>query len=234
MTAASRIDASSLRAGEARRRQRRPHVVALACVAALSLHVLGWFVLQWTSSAAGTARPKVDASARIALSVRLIPEMPPAPRSPPLPLAAARIAPDAGTRGTARSARRSAVAPNARNTTRSLANDATGAHDAANAALERREQSADARAAPDVDWARDLATIGSAGAVGRSAAQATVNALGASAASVAPRRPTVDATLASGMSNARRADCRNAYAGAGLLALPMLALDAVRDTGCKW
>ncbi|MEK7897898.1 hypothetical protein [Burkholderia contaminans] len=51
---------------------------------------------------------------------------------------------------------------------------------------------------------------------------------------MAARRDTVDARLADGMSDARRADCQHAYSGAGLLALPMLALDAVRDTGCKW
>lgn len=33
---------------------------------------------------------------------------------------------------------------------------------------------------------------------------------------------------------AARADCRNAYASAGLLAVPMLIKDGVTDKGCKW
>ena len=31
-----------------------------------------------------------------------------------------------------------------------------------------------------------------------------------------------------------RADCRTAYAGAGLFAIPSLIIDAVTDTGCRW
>jgi hypothetical protein len=45
--------------------------------------------------------------------------------------------------------------------------------------------------------------------------------------------PPVD-VLARGVSEAKRGDCRNAHAKAGLLALPMLALGAVSDSGCKW
>ncbi|WP_260464027.1 hypothetical protein [Burkholderia sp. Bp8963] len=36
------------------------------------------------------------------------------------------------------------------------------------------------------------------------------------------------------MRSARRADCRSEYAGMGLLAIPALALDSVRDAGCRW
>ncbi|MBV1777421.1 hypothetical protein KSF73_16995 [Burkholderiaceae bacterium DAT-1] len=42
------------------------------------------------------------------------------------------------------------------------------------------------------------------------------------------------AQLAREINKATRADCRNAYAGAGLLAVVPLAIDAVREGGCKW
>lgn len=36
------------------------------------------------------------------------------------------------------------------------------------------------------------------------------------------------------INQATRADCRTSYAGAGLLAIPLLLRDAARDAGCKW
>ncbi|MEO4027618.1 hypothetical protein ABH313_06165 [Chromobacterium vaccinii] len=43
------------------------------------------------------------------------------------------------------------------------------------------------------------------------------------------------ARLARGIDRAERADCKNAYAGLGLLAAPMLLKDALdKDNGCKW
>ncbi|WP_146056816.1 hypothetical protein [Chromobacterium alticapitis] len=51
-----------------------------------------------------------------------------------------------------------------------------------------------------------------------------------------PLREDVDkARLARGIDRAERADCKNAYAGMGLLAAPMLLKDAFdKDNGCKW
>ncbi len=40
--------------------------------------------------------------------------------------------------------------------------------------------------------------------------------------------------LAKEIERSRRKDCRNAYAGAGLLALPILLKDTVTDSGCTW
>lgn len=40
--------------------------------------------------------------------------------------------------------------------------------------------------------------------------------------------------LASAIERARRPDCRHAYAGLGLFALPFLVYDTVMDTGCAW
>ena len=36
------------------------------------------------------------------------------------------------------------------------------------------------------------------------------------------------------INRATRADCRTSYAGAGLLAIPLLLRDAAREAGCKW
>lgn len=48
--------------------------------------------------------------------------------------------------------------------------------------------------------------------------------------------PSLERKTAMGRAIARssRADCRDAHAGAGLLALPLLARDALLDKGCRW
>lgn len=48
-----------------------------------------------------------------------------------------------------------------------------------------------------------------------------------------PRPPETD-KLAADIDKAGRADCRKAHAGAGILAVVPLAIDAVRGSGCKW
>jgi hypothetical protein len=40
--------------------------------------------------------------------------------------------------------------------------------------------------------------------------------------------------LAEGIEKAIKPDCRNAYAGAGLLAIPALVAGAIADIGCRW
>ncbi len=50
---------------------------------------------------------------------------------------------------------------------------------------------------------------------------------------VLPRPPETD-KLAGEIEKAARADCAKAYAGAGLLAVVPLAIDALRAKGCKW
>jgi hypothetical protein len=40
--------------------------------------------------------------------------------------------------------------------------------------------------------------------------------------------------LGSAIARSSRPDCRDAHAGAGLLAIPLLAADAIRSKGCKW
>jgi hypothetical protein len=50
-----------------------------------------------------------------------------------------------------------------------------------------------------------------------------------------PRPPERPDKLARDIGNAARNDCREAYGGAGLLAVVPLVLDAARkDGGCKW
>ncbi|WP_423371012.1 hypothetical protein [Burkholderia sp. LMG 32019] len=231
---ASRTDTSPPRRVEAAGR-RRSRIVALAVAASVSLHLLGWFVLQRASTVAG---PKAGARPRVALRVELIPAR-------PVPVASAhgagRIGPAAGGRGAEGaepSTKRSAAVAASRMTTRSSSDAAGVSHPQgetpAAAIAGRRELRPETAPGPDLDWRRDLDAIGSRPAAARSPAQAAVGALGASSGGMAARRDTVDARLADGVSEARRTDCRQAYSRAGLLALPMLALDAVRDTGCKW
>ncbi|AOJ03538.1 hypothetical protein WS70_08965 [Burkholderia mayonis] len=88
--------------------------------------------------------------------------------------------------------------------------------------------------APGADWRADLDSVGSIRSIGRGSADAAVGATGASSGLALPRKATAASTLAREMSKASRADCRNAYSGMGLLAIPALAIDAVRDDGCKW
>ncbi|UOB54109.1 hypothetical protein MRS60_09335 [Burkholderia pyrrocinia] len=233
--AASPTDASPWRAAGAAARRRRLGVVAVAFAIAASIHVLGWFVLRWASPTVGAARPEVGAPARPALSVVLIPAR---PVQPPATGMAGRTGRNGKVGGNGRAPERSGAAANARMPARSLP-DAFGTLHArtdapAGVAPDGRDNRPANASMPDVDWGRDLASIGVRRASGRSTADAAIDALGASSGHAAPRRDTVDARLAGGMSRAHRVDCRSAYSGAGLLALPMLALDAVRDTGCKW
>ncbi|KVO33469.1 hypothetical protein WK11_04145 [Burkholderia ubonensis] len=219
---------------------RRLGVGVLAFVVALSLHLLGWLALRSASTAERAARlPAADTAGR-ALSVELIPLQTPAqPRRAPATIAPVRGRTDAAGSGGARPlrdrdasmatrvpARSSAAAP------RMPKAEAVARADAVSAP----ESSPADAPAPGVDWRGELDAIGAPRTVGRSPAAATISGLGASSGAVAgaSRRTTADATLARGMSEARRADCRNAYAGMGLLAIPALAIDAVRDAGCKW
>ncbi|KVP46954.1 hypothetical protein [Burkholderia ubonensis] len=212
---------------------RRLGVGVLAFVVALSLHLLGWLALRSASMAERAARLPAADTARRALSVELIPLQAPAqPRRAPATIAPVRGRTDAAGAGGARPLRDRDASMTTRVPARSSA--AAPRMPKADAVSAPESSPADAPA-PGVDWRGDLDAIGAPRTVGRSPAAATVSGLGASSGAVgASRRTTADATLARGMSEARRADCRNAYAGMGLLAIPALAIDAVRDAGCKW
>jgi hypothetical protein len=49
-----------------------------------------------------------------------------------------------------------------------------------------------------------------------------------------PRPPELDEKLARDIEKSGKADCRKAYAGAGVLAVVPLLTDAVKGSGCKW
>jgi len=51
---------------------------------------------------------------------------------------------------------------------------------------------------------------------------------------LAPRTPAEPSALAKGIARSARPRCRDAHADLGLLALPFLLADTVRDDGCKW
>ncbi|KVW70306.1 hypothetical protein [Burkholderia ubonensis] len=219
---------------------RRLGVGVLAFVVALSLHLLGWLALRSASMAERAARLPAADTARRALSVELIPLQTPAqPRRAPATIAPVRGRTDAAGSGGARPLRDRDASMTTRVPARSSA-AATRMPKAeavtrADAVSAPESSPADAPA-PGVDWRGELDAIGAPRTVGRSPTAATISGLGASSGmgTGVSRRATTDATLARGMSEARRADCRNAYAGMGLLAIPALAIDAVRDAGCKW
>ncbi|MGG1948301.1 hypothetical protein AB1286_26425 [Trinickia sp. NRRL B-1857] len=81
------------------------------------------------------------------------------------------------------------------------------------------------------DWQSDLNSITSSRSIRYGRARP---ALGASSAGAEAAAGSGEAPLAREISKSARADCRNRYAGMGLLALPALALDAARDDGCRW
>ena len=43
-----------------------------------------------------------------------------------------------------------------------------------------------------------------------------------------------EGVLSRGLARAARPDCKDAYAGLVLLAIPALLVDTLRDDGCKW
>ena len=49
-----------------------------------------------------------------------------------------------------------------------------------------------------------------------------------------PPPPEKESKLARDIKKAAQPDCRDAYAGMGLLAAPFLLFDTVTDTGCRW
>ena len=82
----------------------------------------------------------------------------------------------------------------------------------------------------DLDWQADLGSITAHRSIryGNAPQIAAASSEGSS-----PRRETA-ATLTREVSKAARNDCRNAYSHMGLLAIPMLAIDAMNHSGCKW
>lgn len=80
-------------------------------------------------------------------------------------------------------------------------------------------------AAIDIDAARRIA-------------RQMARAQGQSPATQHPRHapPAIerDTPLGQAIARSARSDCRRAYAGAGLFAIPLLIRDAVADGGCKW
>ncbi len=202
---------------------RRPRlgVGAAAFVVAVSIHVAGWLAFRSMPTTGRVAQPQAAETARRALIVEWIPEQPAADARDDARLPR-RHDPEVAARRPAPSAIKRNRLPNPETVTN------------ADTAANRAEVVRPEVPAAGVDWRRDLDAIGTPRTVGRSPAVAAIGALGASSGGIARRRQTVDATLARGVSEARRADCRNAYAGMGLLAIPVLALDTVRDAGCKW
>ncbi|MDP9158514.1 MAG: hypothetical protein M3O74_30255 [Pseudomonadota bacterium] len=82
----------------------------------------------------------------------------------------------------------------------------------------------------DPDWQADLGSITSH----RSVRYSDEPRMPEPAAGTNVQRESPAETLEREMSKAVRNDCRDAYSRAGLLAIPMLAIDAMNRSGCKW
>lgn len=244
-----RADGAGEARGDGAWRHRRPSrqwgggVLALAI--ATSIHVLAWLALERRPpSAADATAPDAtapDASTsyapkpeRRALIVKLIPRSPTSP--PPLPsssLSAQRAPTHAASMRGMRAAARDGIRSPPRRVAGDMLPDPVRARAEANDAQRKPAQTPGATA-PGADWRADLDSVGSFRSIGRGSAAAAVGATGASSGLALPRKETAASTLAREMSKASRADCRNTYSGMGLLAIPALAIDAVRDGGCKW
>ncbi|CAB3701019.1 hypothetical protein LMG3458_02662 [Achromobacter deleyi] len=66
------------------------------------------------------------------------------------------------------------------------------------------------------------------------AAQGAPRARGEARVDLAPKPRAEPSALAKGIAQSARPPCRDAHAHLGLLALPFLLADTVRDDGCKW
>jgi hypothetical protein len=66
------------------------------------------------------------------------------------------------------------------------------------------------------------------------AAQGAPRARGQARVDLAPKPRAEPSALAKGIAQSARPPCRDAHAHLGLLALPLLLADSVRDDGCKW
>lgn len=66
------------------------------------------------------------------------------------------------------------------------------------------------------------------------AAQGLPRARGEARVDLAPKTRAEPSALAKGIAQSARPPCRDAHAHLGVLALPFLLADTVRDDGCKW
>lgn len=207
-------------AGTRQHRRHRLGVGALALAFATSMHWLAWLALHATPAADGPMKPEWSQPAQRALIVELIPPQP----KPSAPIqSTATVTTSARDRSTA-AARSSTSAPPRRSASPrphppidTIPNDETQ-----HVAISPE----DSARGVDFRWRPDRDAIDPPRKVWRSSAEAAIAG--------APRGETMVSPFARAVSEAARADCRHAYAGAGLLAIPALVIDTVRDSGCKW
>lgn len=189
----------------------------LAAAFAAALHILALLVPLSNPRQA----PLTADSHREALVVRLIPP-PDSQRSRAAPSPENPVSPSTAT-DTAGKAARSAPA-------RSESRRAREPQSPVQPRIDR--QANDATPAPGIDWQSDLRSLAPPAhhydsGIARLGQARTAGAAEPASASVAD-------ALAAGAKRAERPDCRHAYASHGLLALPMLAIDTVRQSGCTW
>jgi hypothetical protein len=195
--------------GLTRPTRRRLYVGLLAFAIATILHMLALLALcDWRQPRTGASQPE-----RVPLIVRLIPpemSMPSAPVSV--------RAHNTTMHGTA--PRKQSRQISVRREPKEEKARATPADDAGANHPEKQ----------GLDWQADLGSI----TAHRSIRYGNVPQIAvASSEGSSPQHETA-ATLTREVSKAARNDCRNAYSHMGLLAIPMLAIDAMNHSGCKW
>jgi hypothetical protein len=84
---------------------------------------------------------------------------------------------------------------------------------------------------PDLDWQADLGSITSHQSIRYPNVQQIAPTPSAESSL---HQGTAAEILAREVSKATRGDCRKAYSHMGLLAIPMLAFDAMNRSGCRW
>jgi len=204
---------SSSRIDGFRSRSRRFDVGFVALFITTSVHVLAWLALKDSR----TPESVLDNSASIPLTVRLIPFR----RLEMSALSAPVMRPDKKVATQRYSDRQQNLArPKPQQ-------ESAAAHSMPPAVVSPAPQATDR----SVDWQDDLNSVISSPSTRYERARPT---FGASSAVAASPTNQVDAVLDHEMSKAARADCRNAHADMGLFALPALAIDTMRGTGCKW
>ncbi|AIP61656.1 hypothetical protein [Burkholderia thailandensis] len=230
------------------RSYRRCGVGALALTVTAAIHGLAWLALERRPlSALDVAVPDAPWSERRALIVTLVPlsasvpspspsarSLPPTQRAPAHRASMGDAHAAAREHGRSTSSRSSPAVSVEPEKTRESRTDGQASAEAGDAPRTPARTSGAAGAV--VDWRADLDSLRAARSIrhGPAAAIGAMGATGASQGIASPRKETAASTLERNLSKASRADCRRAYAGMGLLAIPALAVDAVTDAGCKW
>ncbi|MGE8638398.1 MAG: hypothetical protein ACN6PR_07150 [Achromobacter sp.] len=209
--------AATLRAHALRRPSRM--ISGWAVVLSCALHgAVG--VLWWSDRIAPTSAREAEP----ALIVVVVPVKDPAPAFPSVQAPAPTLAPVSGAAPT--QASESASVPLSQSVPRAARAGLPSASQPSarpSAARKGAQPPSAVAAQPDFRWREaDAEVVG------------LPRARGEPVYRLAPKAREEPSALAQGMAKAARPSCKDAHAGGGLLALPMLLADTLSDRGCKW